>query len=199
MLTHRCPCAGDLAVIGDSAKNAELTQFMQTSSDHFLLETSTPGVGGWGGTCTCPDGTVYQVGDYHNSCASIACINGIPGECGTNNPGGASVQATCAVPPDDTCAMYAWVGGRDCDAGTCDWVDDSPWVYASACAISIVVTLPGTHALTPRLAHDHAQDFEGPQFSVDDPYLHLYSDGRWGTWNGNGRAVGMYPHSNQST
>ena len=144
MLTRHCPCAGDLAVIGDSAKNAELTQFMQSfmqsSSDFFLREMGTAGVGGWGGSCTCPDGTVYQVGDYQNGCASIACINGISGECGTSNPGGANVQVTCAVPPDDSCGMYAWLGARDCDAGTCSWVDGSPWV-CSARVIRVVLTL----------------------------------------------------------
>ena len=28
-------------------------------------------VGGWGGSCTCPDGQVYQVGDEHNHCGSL--------------------------------------------------------------------------------------------------------------------------------
>ena len=31
---------------------------------------NTPGVGGWGGTCTCPDGQIYQVGDLNNGYAS---------------------------------------------------------------------------------------------------------------------------------
>ena len=37
--------------------------------------------GGWGGTCTCPDGLVYYVGDQNNSCGSLACINGKSGTC----------------------------------------------------------------------------------------------------------------------
>ena len=28
-----------------------------------LVHQMTQGVGGWGGSCTCPDGKVYQVGD----------------------------------------------------------------------------------------------------------------------------------------
>ena len=60
------------------------------------------GVGGWGGTCTCPDGSVYQVGDL-DGCAdqsarssSLACYGGgVPGTCNTNNPGGATVAVTC--------------------------------------------------------------------------------------------------------
>jgi hypothetical protein len=40
-----------------------------------------PGVGGWGGTCNCPSGKTYPVGDYENNCASIACIGGYPSKC----------------------------------------------------------------------------------------------------------------------
>ena len=39
------------------------------------------GVGIYGGTCTCPDGSVYQVGDQLDSCGSLACVNGVAGEC----------------------------------------------------------------------------------------------------------------------
>merc|ERR1719199_2431233 len=42
---------------------------------------NAPGVGGWGGECTCPDGQVYQVGDENNACGSIACVGGVPGKC----------------------------------------------------------------------------------------------------------------------
>ena len=33
-------------------------------------------VGVWGGTCSCPDGNSYQVGDNNDFCMSLACING---------------------------------------------------------------------------------------------------------------------------
>ena len=32
---------------------------------------NAPNVGGWGGSCTCPDGNVYQVGDNNDFCASF--------------------------------------------------------------------------------------------------------------------------------
>jgi hypothetical protein len=38
-------------------------------------------VGGHGGSCTCPDGSVYWVGDNHNGCATLACVGGTPGKC----------------------------------------------------------------------------------------------------------------------
>ena len=37
--------------------------------------------GEWGGTCTCPDGTVYLVGDRKDDCGSLACTGGEAGIC----------------------------------------------------------------------------------------------------------------------
>jgi hypothetical protein len=40
------------------------------------------GAGYWGGSCTCPDGNRYWVGDENNGCGSLACHGGgVPGEC----------------------------------------------------------------------------------------------------------------------
>ncbi|KAL1507404.1 hypothetical protein AB1Y20_008246 [Prymnesium parvum] len=39
------------------------------------------GVGEWGGTCTCPDGGVYLVGDNQDQCGSLACVNGVSSPC----------------------------------------------------------------------------------------------------------------------
>ena len=36
--------------------------------------------GGWGGSCTCPDGKVYWVGDNWDYGASLSCSNGQSGE-----------------------------------------------------------------------------------------------------------------------
>ncbi len=38
-------------------------------------------VGVWGGECTCPDGSVFLVGDEMNECGSLACHNGLAGQC----------------------------------------------------------------------------------------------------------------------
>lgn len=37
--------------------------------------------GGWGGSCTCPNGQVYWVGDNWNGCKSMACVGGVSGKC----------------------------------------------------------------------------------------------------------------------
>jgi hypothetical protein len=42
-------------------------------------------VGKSGGSCTCPDGSVYQVGNISSSgCGSLACINGKSGACNSD-------------------------------------------------------------------------------------------------------------------
>jgi len=41
-------------------------------------------VGGFGGTCTCPDGQVYNVGDYWDNCGSLACEGGVSSACDPN-------------------------------------------------------------------------------------------------------------------
>ena len=40
---------------------------------------SSEELGGWGGSCTCPNGNVYQVADNWDSCGSLACVGGISG------------------------------------------------------------------------------------------------------------------------
>ena len=41
-----------------------------------MVEENVQGLGEWGGTCRCPDGNKYQVGDNDDACDSLACING---------------------------------------------------------------------------------------------------------------------------
>ena len=43
--------------------------------------TDSPEAGLWGGPCSCPDGQIYWVGDRFDSCGSLACVGGEPGEC----------------------------------------------------------------------------------------------------------------------
>merc|ERR1712032_304507 len=50
----------------------EKRDYMRSIGMNVVTENA-PDVGDWGGSCTCPDGQVYQVGDLHNECGSIAC------------------------------------------------------------------------------------------------------------------------------
>merc|ERR1711998_388287 len=53
--------------------------------------------GGWGGSCTCPDGSVYQVGDNMTSCGSLACFGGKSGTCHRKNGPWSKAKVTCGV------------------------------------------------------------------------------------------------------
>jgi len=61
----------------------------------------------------------------------------------------------------DCAGPYPWIGGYDCTSSGCTWVDGSAWSFA------------------------------GPGWSRDDPYLHFYTNGNWGTWNSGGQAKGI--------
>jgi len=52
------------------------TRFQPTE---VLLDA--PGVGLFGGTCTCPNGVTYNAGDQGDFCGSLACVNGTAGVC----------------------------------------------------------------------------------------------------------------------
>jgi len=49
--------------------------------DDDVYEQNSKKTGGWGGSCKCPSGKTYWVGDNWNSCKSIGCVGGIPGKC----------------------------------------------------------------------------------------------------------------------
>ena len=65
-------------LIGSANAGMKVTCAIPTSNWYRKVE----GVGGWGGTCTCPDGQAYEVGDNGDSCQSLACVGGSSGECG---------------------------------------------------------------------------------------------------------------------
>lgn len=54
-----------------------------------------PEVGDWGGTCACPNGSVYRVGDNGDACETLACIGGVSGTCSEANAGGEGYRVTC--------------------------------------------------------------------------------------------------------
>jgi len=67
------------------------------------IQENAAGVGGWGGSCTCPDGSVYQVGDNHNSCGSLACIGGVSGTCNRQDGAWSRRKVICAPPTEKEC------------------------------------------------------------------------------------------------
>lgn len=59
-------------------------------------------VGGYGGSCTCPSGIVYWVGDQHNNCNSLRCDGGTPGQCHKSYGKWSYNQVTCTQAPSPT-------------------------------------------------------------------------------------------------
>lgn len=91
-----------------------------------------PAVGGWGGTCTCPDGSVYAVGDAHDSCASLACDGGVSSSCEkVFSPDRQGMRVTCATgKPEENWYRYnpnvgSWGGTCRCPDGHTYQVGDN--------------------------------------------------------------------------
>jgi len=57
-------------------------------------------VGAWGGSCRCPNGEVYQVGDNFDGCESLACVGGEEGECeDVDREERRGMKVRCDTPP----------------------------------------------------------------------------------------------------
>jgi class 3 adenylate cyclase len=58
-------------------------------------------VGGYGGKCVCPNGEIYEVGDYKNNCERLACEGGTWTECraGGINSANEGMKVTCGALP----------------------------------------------------------------------------------------------------
>jgi len=76
-----------------------------------LLNENTPGVGGFGGTCTCPDGNVHNAGDFMANCGkdktdgtegAIACYGGgVNGTCSDARATRGNARSVTCRPPKD--------------------------------------------------------------------------------------------------
>jgi hypothetical protein len=68
--------------------------------ENIVVEESR-NTGGYGGTCMCPDGQTYDVGDNQDGCASLACVGGTSGSCVKDQiPGIRRLRVECACPTD---------------------------------------------------------------------------------------------------
>ena len=64
-------------------------------SDENIVQENDPEVGGWGGTCRCPDGRTYEVGDNKDSCNTLACVNGEVLNCNRYSGEWSNRKVTC--------------------------------------------------------------------------------------------------------
>jgi len=86
------------------------------------------GKGGWGGTCTCPNGETYLVGDNYDSCGSLACVGGTSGECIRESGGWSGASVICNTKPDDfreDAGSGGWGGYCTCPNGAIYPIGDS--------------------------------------------------------------------------
>lgn len=62
------------------------------------LDTNRVGTakGGWGGSCTCPDGQVYQVSDNDSGGKELACYGGVSGKINRFSGPWSGKSVTCA-------------------------------------------------------------------------------------------------------
>merc|ERR1711953_1288010 len=119
---HRC----ELVRQGGFYWKADYQIEFKRSTDN-LVQEKAPGVGGWGGSCTCPDGSVYQVGDNFNHCGSMACIGGVSGLCNRYHGEWSYRKVTCGVPVKTEEIEYKLFPGAKCGSGfepiTSSWQD----------------------------------------------------------------------------
>jgi len=78
-----------------------ITGCQGASPSHTIIDNA-PGVGGWGGSCTCPDGTQFQVGDNGDLCQSLACIGGTTGTCHQHMGEWSNRKVICALATSTT-------------------------------------------------------------------------------------------------
>ena len=64
--------------------------------ENNVVQENAPGVALWGGTCKCPDGRTYQVGDGADGCATLACVYGEKVNCNKYGGEWSYRKVTCA-------------------------------------------------------------------------------------------------------
>ena len=88
--TCNCPSGKSYTVAGDevcqswgisSCQGGTLGACGESQSKTNLVVQGYDSAGFMGGTCTCPDGKVYLVGDNSDQCKTLACEGGVIGHC----------------------------------------------------------------------------------------------------------------------
>jgi len=72
-----------------------------------------PMVGNWGGTCACPDGHSYQVGDNNDNCMSLACTGGQMVNCNRRYGKWSKRSVKCADRGKDTLILFHYCSNMD--------------------------------------------------------------------------------------
>ena len=93
---HESACV--LASLHVSGFGIQECGFVFSTGNWYRKAPAEDNIGSWGGTCTCPNGQVYDVGDTGN-CVSIACEGGVPSTCERQpRPERSGMKVTCGMP-----------------------------------------------------------------------------------------------------
>jgi len=65
-----------------------------------VVTENAPGVGGHGGSCKCPSGETFQVGDNYDYCGSLACDGGESDTCNSEDGPWSGRKVVCASTPE---------------------------------------------------------------------------------------------------
>jgi len=116
--SKKCELSSTATPNNSWGSNFRFCQRIPTHADN-VVEEKARGVGGWGGSCTCPDGSVYQVGDNYDYCDSLACNGGISGACNKVHGEWSYRKVTCGAPLDSKLLNTAFVQGpkTGCEPG----------------------------------------------------------------------------------
>jgi hypothetical protein len=134
------------------------------------------GVGTWGGTCTCPSGEVYYVGDNNDYCGSLACNGGVAGTCDQSLPQSGWLMAVdCGAPrptsssttvltttqkPIATPKPTTTTEGQPCKSGSpgdpskCKCGFDSVVDTAPGCTLTVCKVCPGCKEESSQLSSE---------------------------------------------
>jgi len=111
-------------VLGSDALLSDITHDEANQEAGNIVTENAPNVGGWGGSCECPDGNVYQVGDNHDSCGSLACVGGTSGTCNRWHGSWARRKVECAGQAT-TATTYTMYDGATTGIGALGYLDST--------------------------------------------------------------------------
>ena len=106
-------------------------KYLELKGGNKLLHNQED-VGGWSGDCACPNGQVFKVGDNHDGCGSLACVNGTSGECIRGDFSGTQRKLICEITDEPTNLVEknlkevgGWSGDCTCPDGSTYKVGDN--------------------------------------------------------------------------
>jgi hypothetical protein len=128
------PVQGDaVSALVDADPASASAARRRLASDY--VQANAPGVGGWGGKCTCPNGNEYEAGDNYDYCVSLACIGGSAGQCNRHNGAWTGRKVTCAPEPvtKQTAERYSYYADGELSSYVISWLGTGTWNDDGTC------------------------------------------------------------------